>query len=151
MGAKRLALRNTMVLRSYSCWMLWEETTETFPATGNWGRKTKVKWEVSFLLGGTRERGQNQNVAKKHLLVPTPVLILGDAGSDAELCLVPPKQLSLTSRVSVLHRRHQKAILPPFAKRERVTLNKSNSMLKCPRSTSTSKTKLRLQLNFKLL
>lgn len=87
-------------------------------------------------------------MGKKHLLVPTPVLILGDAGSDAELCLVPPKQLSLTSRVSVLHRRHQKAILAPFAKQERVTLNKRNSMLKVSKEYCYQQNKVAITAKF---
>lgn len=90
-------------------------------------------------------------MAKRHLLVPTPVLTLVGAGSGTELCLVPPKQCSLRSRVSVLHRRHQKAILASFARPKRITLNKRNFMLKCPRSTANSKTKLQLQLNFELM
>lgn len=90
-------------------------------------------------------------MAKKHLLVPTPVLTLGGAGSGTELCLVSPKPCCLTPRVSVLLRRFHKAILASFARQKRITLNKRNSMLKCPRSTANSKTKLRLQLNFKLM
>ena len=89
-------------------------------------------------------------MAKKQLLVSTPVLNLGGTRSGAELCLLPLKQSSLKSRVSALHRKGEKAILASFAKQERITLTKRKSMLKCPRGTANSKTKLQLQLNFKL-
>lgn len=59
-------------------------------------------------------------MAKKHLLVPTPVLTLGGAGSGTELCLVPPKQPSLAACVSVLHRKYQNAILASFVRQENI-------------------------------
>lgn len=78
------------VLRNYSCWMLLEETfIEAFPAIGKWGRKIKVKWELSFFLRGTREGEQNQNKRPKSTFLFPPLcwpwVVLGQALSSA-LC-----------------------------------------------------------------